>query len=220
MARVMGRILIVAAAVASAALLGCVASGARAASPEGADKPGSETDASFVLHGGLGVGKLLEIGAPGGGFGLAAGVLYRPSRGPLAAGLDLGYFLLGEKGETIYAPECADSIAATTGLSIIPVAAQLYYNFPERGRTGGFLEIGAGMYNLRSSVDPERPPTGPSCSAPSDSRTRFGIQFGSGFLFGNPGARTALGIEGRFHLILTEGKSTNVLTVLAKILYR
>jgi len=164
----------------------------------------------FLLHGNLGFGKMLEDGAPDGGIGLGAGIIYPLQDSQIAIGGDLGWQMLGsEEGSYGY------GVTADLSLSTIPITGQVYYFFPPGETVGFYADAGLGFYSLRSSIDI----SGVAGGSSSDSETEFGINGGAGARFGDPDAKITFGVDLKYHVVMTEGESTDIITVYGRIFF-
>ncbi len=175
----------------------------------------------FTVFGEVGFGKLMEDGAPGGSVGFGAGLIYKvPSTPVLGIGADLGYVMLGKDSESAeFGGGVGGSIEAKW--SVIPVTAQVYYLFPSKSSMGGYLDGGAGFYNTRVKVSGTADLGGFGSYSVDDtsSDTNFGVNFGGGLKFGQADKKMAFGVDGKFHVIMTEGNSTNMLTVFGRLFF-
>jgi hypothetical protein len=51
------------------------------------------------------------------------------------------------------------------------------------------------------------------------SETDFGVNAGLGFLFGQPQSQLRFGADGRFHIVMTEDESWNIIAVMGRIFF-
>jgi opacity protein-like surface antigen len=70
-----------------------------------------------------------------------------------------------------------------------------------------YLKAGLGLYHLGSKIDPEFPPYYSDAS-----ENKFGLNLGGGATLWRTGP-LAVDVEAAFHIVSTEGSSTNLLTV-------
>jgi len=175
----------------------------------------SAQDKPYILTAGAGFAKLLEDGAPGGSFGFLAGMHYKvPSTPGLAIGAEAGYLMLGGEDETMVFDGIP--VEASVDWSIIPVTGQVtYFMGDEAAQAMPFVTAGGGLYQLR--VEVEASAMGLSASD-TETSSEGGINFGGGVKM-NTDSRMSFGADARFHLILTEGESTNALTVMGRVFF-
>lgn len=173
----------------------------------------------FWLYGNLGYGKMLEDGAPDGGIGFGAGILYPLQDLPIALGGELGYVMLGSEEESFDEFGVSGKIEAS--FSTIPITGQAYYLIPSGDALNLYGTAGLGLYNLRWKVEASGAfdDFGTSFSE-SDSETKFGINFGAGTRFGQSDRPMNFGFDIRYHIVMTEEESTNVLTLMGRLYYR
>ncbi len=172
----------------------------------------------FTIYGGAGFGKAMNDGAPGGGLGLGGGIVYQFENSPFAIGGDLGYIMLGKEdwGGTFGGAEASAEIT----WSAIPFTAQGYYMIPVSGSVAPYLEAGAGFYNTRAKWKYSASYEGISIGQDeTDSSTDMGINLGGGLKFGNPDAKMRFGADARYHIIMTEGESTGMVTVFGRVYF-
>jgi len=167
----------------------------------------------FTIYGGAGFGKWMEDNAPDGGVGFGAGIIYPFQNSPFAIGADLGYQMLGSY-DGVYG--LVDEVAEIK-LSVIPVTAQGYYMIPVSGSVAPYLGAGVGFYNMRTKV--EYKVDLPLLQEFDDtySSTDMGINLGGGLKFGGADSKMKFGADARFHIIMTEDESTNLVTVFGRI---
>jgi opacity protein-like surface antigen len=175
----------------------------------------SAQDKPYILTAGAGFAKWLEDGAPSGSFGFLAGMHYKiPSTPALAIGAEGGYLMLGGEDET----EVIESIPveASYDLSAIPITGQVTYFIGDEGAQAmPFVTAGGGFYQLRTSV--EASAMGVSLSD-TDTSSEVGMNFGGGVKM-NTDSSVSFGADARFHLVFTEGESTNLLTVMGRVFF-
>jgi hypothetical protein len=178
----------------------------------------SAQEKPYLIHAGIGYCKVLNDGAPGGSVGLEAGMIYRiPSSPKVGIGAEIGYLMLGS---VTYSEQYFGDYATLTGKwSSIPVMAQLYY-FPQLRGPGPVLTAGLGLYPIKITVDAEAGVGGYyGAATTTTTNTDFGLNFGGGFLFGTSRNSMRFGIDARFHLIMTDVESTNLITAMGRIYF-
>ncbi len=153
--------------------------------------PVAHADGNLHVFAGLGFGKAFEDGAASGGIGVGAGLMHQFTNSQLAIGGEAAWLDLGDN------------------VSTFPVTGQVYYLFPSSGSTGGYVDAGAGLYS--TSVDIE--------GGDSVSDSDLGINAGGGVKFGNPERSIRFGVDGKFHIIMSEGESTKVGTTFFRIFF-
>ena len=192
-------------------LLGVLALAAFLPTPSHAELP-------FTIYGQAGFGKIMEDGAPDGGIGFGAGIIYPFANSPFAIGAELGYDMLGKFDESISVGQASASAEVTS--SVIPVTAQAYYMIPTSGSVGGYLDAGAGFYNVRAKWEYKAEYAGFEIGdSETDSSTEMGINLGGGLKFGAPEKSMKFGVDAKFHIIMTEGESTNMVTAFGRIYF-
>jgi hypothetical protein len=72
------------------------------------------------------------------------------------------------------------------------------------------------MYPFKVKVETESNLGAASIEA---SETDFGLCAGLGFLFGSPRSQLRAGMDGRFHIIMTEGETTNVIAMMGRLFF-
>lgn len=162
----------------------------------------------LYFYGGLGYAKALNDGAPGGSIGFHGGLIYRMQNSPLAIGGEVGYLMLGKEEE--------GDFEATW--STIPITGQVYYVIPTEGTMMPFLTGGLGFYNTKVEAD-YTGPLGDLFPSVETSNTDLGINLGAGFKMGSPDSAVQFGADGRFHIIMTEDESTNVVTLMGRVYF-
>ena len=100
-------------------------------------------------------------------------------------------------------------------MSTIPITGQAYYFFPSGDNLSFYGDVGAGFYSMRSSVDV----TGVAGGSSSDSEMEFGINGGAGARFGDPDAQITFGVDVKYHVVMTEGESTDIITAYGRIFF-
>jgi opacity protein-like surface antigen len=166
---------------------------------------------------GAGFGKWLEDGAPGGSVGFQGGVLFKVHP-QFAVGGELGYQMLGKNSvQESYGGYYAE---VESKYSVIPVTAQGYWLIPVEGTMQPMISVGLGVYNFRWKADVKTNVPGVGSLLEGiggdDSETKAGFNFGAGVRFGEPTAKIKYGVDGKFHIISTEGESTNVIQIMAR----
>ncbi|MBD3161973.1 MAG: outer membrane beta-barrel protein [Candidatus Eisenbacteria bacterium] len=173
----------------------------------------------FWLYGNLGYGKWLEDGAPDGGIGLGAGIIYPLEDLPIAVGGELGYVMLGSY-DYDFSGGFGGSVDAEASLSAIPILGQAYYMIPGGDALDLYGTLGLGFYNMRWDYDVSGEIGGIGGSfSDSESETEFGINLGAGTRFGKAERPLNFGFDFRYHIIMTENESTNVLTALGRVYF-
>jgi hypothetical protein len=169
---------------------------------------------------GAGYGKWIETGAPGGSVGFEGGVLFKVHP-QIAVGGELGYQMLGKNSVT----ENFEGYYATaeSKYSLIPVTGQVYWMIPVQGTMQPMLTFGLGLYNFRwsGSVTSNVPFSQGLLGGfgASDSETKAGFNFGGGLKFGDPNAKMRYGVNAKYHIVSTEGKSTNVIQIMGRVYF-
>lgn len=156
------------------------------------------------VYSGLGFGKVLEDGAPGGGLGINVGLIYQLATSPIGIGAEASYVMLGKE----------DVLGGEVKTSTIPVTAQLYYMFPSSSGTSAYIDAGGGFYSTEAKF--EANVGGQEADA---SETDAGINFGGGVKFGSATSTIKFGVDGKYHIIMTEDESTNMITLFARVFF-
>ena len=178
----------------------------------------SHAELPFTIYGQAGFGKIMEDGAPDGGIGFGAGIIYPFANSPFAIGAELGYDMLGKEEYTDNIEGFDVSVSAKA--SVIPVTAQAYYMIPTTGSVGGYLDVGAGFYNVRAKVEASASIGEFDYSLDdTESETDLGINLGGGLKFGAPEKSMKFGVDAKFHIIMTEVESTNMITAFGRIYF-
>lgn len=178
----------------------------------------SAQEKPYLIHAGLGYCKVLNDGAPDGSVGLQAGMIYRiPSSPRVGIGAEIGYLMLGSvtSSSSVY----GDYMTVTAKWSSIPVMAQIYF-FPQLKGPTPVLTAGLGLYPIKVNADASASAGGYTASASaSETSTDLGLNFGGGFLFGTSRSPMRFGFDARFHLIMTDIESTNLITAMGRIYF-
>lgn len=95
---------------------------------------------------------------------------------------------------------------------IVPITIHGKYTFPGAVGYHPFIRAGLGIYHIGTKIDAG------VAGSHSDSQNKFGINLGGGTTLMKTGP-LSLGVEGAIHLISTEGKSTNLVTVSGTALF-
>lgn len=173
-------------------------------------------DKPYLVHGGLGFVKALNDEAPSGSIGLHGGVIYRLQNAPqVGLGGELGYFLLGTESVNFY--DGLTVVEADAKWSAVPITGQFYY-FLQPGVSTPYLTGGLGLYMFKVDYDISIPGYG-SLFSGDISETDFGVNAGVGMLFGTPRQPIRFGLDGRFHIVMTEEESTNIVAVMGRIFF-
>lgn len=170
----------------------------------------------WSFYGGLGYGKALNDGAPGGSIGLQGGVIYTfPNSPQFGIGGEVGYLMLGKesRSECFGLAGCAD---ADVTWSTIPITAQGYYFLQSKGSSAPYLTGGLGFYDTEVEVDVNV--AGFGGGSASASETDLGLNFGGGVKMGK-GDGMKFGGDGRFALIMSDGESIKLITIMARIFF-
>lgn len=172
----------------------------------------------FLLHGSLGYGKMFEDSAPDGGIGFGVGIIYPLQDLPIAVGADLGYQMFGKEERSFSVPGA--TAKAEAKMSSIPITGRAYYMFPSGDNLNLYGVAGLGFYNMRWSADATASAEGFSFAiSESGSETEFGLNGGLGARFGDPDAQLTFGFELKYHMVMTEGKNTNVITAHGRVFF-
>ncbi len=178
----------------------------------------SAQEKPYLIHAGLGYCKALNDGAPDGSVGLEAGMIYRiPSSPRVGIGAEIGYLMLGSVTYTDY--YFTNYAELTAKWSSIPVMAEIYY-FPQLRGPTPVLTAGVGLYPIKIKIDAETSVgsyygTGTT----SETNTDLGLNLGGGFLFGTARSPIRFGLDARFHLIMTDVESTNLITAMGRLYF-
>lgn len=173
----------------------------------------------FTIYGGAGFGKWMEDGAPDGGIGIGAGIIYPFENSPFAIGGELGYQMLGSYDYS-YSGAVADA-SAEVKFSAIPVTAQGYYMIPVQGSVAPYVDLGLGFYSMRWKYDFEAGVEGLGSIGLDDtqSETDLGINLGGGLMFGEPDAKLRFGADLKYHIVMTENESTSIITAFGRVYF-
>lgn len=177
----------------------------------------SAAELPFTIYGQVGYGKIMEDNAPDGGIGFGGGIIYPFANSPFAVGAELGYDMLGKESfEGIMGVGSGEWTFST-----IPVTAQAYYIIPTSGSVGGYLDAGAGFYNFRvkTKAEADLGEFGDYSIDETNSETDLGVNLGGGLKFGGADSNMKFGADAKFHIIMTEGESTNMVTVFGRIFF-
>jgi hypothetical protein len=179
----------------------------------------SAQEKPYLVHAGVGFAKALNDGAPGGSLGLEAGMIYRiPSSPRVGIGVEIGYLMLGSATNTIY-DNSGNYYTETAKWPSIPVMADIYY-FPQLKGPTPVLTAGLGLYSIKLSYSEEAAIGADFGQYATDiTNTDLGLNFGGGFLFGTSRSPMRFGFDARFHLIMTEVESTNLITAMGRIYF-
>jgi opacity protein-like surface antigen len=148
----------------------------------------AQTNLSGSLY--AGYAKWLEDGAPGGSIGFRGNLFYMVHP-VIGVGVEGGYHMLGKIEDVSF-----KAIQATGQVMARGVV----------GNIRPFGTGGAGLYNLRFSEGGE-----------TFSDSKFGFNLGGGVQFKPSPGPVSFGVEARWHDVLTEGSSTNLLTVMGGV---
>lgn len=95
--------------------------------------------------------------------------------------------------------------------TIMPVTAFTTYTFPMSDpKQMPYIKAGLGLYNVKAKLDI------PGLGSYDESESKFGFNFGAGYDF-EMSPKFTLGAVAAYHMIQTEGESTNLITVGAKL---
>jgi hypothetical protein len=179
----------------------------------------SAQEKPYLIHAGLGYCKVLNDGAPDGSIGLQAGMIYRiPSSPKVGIGAEIGYLMLGSVSvsESDYYGNYRN---VDVKWSAIPVNAEIFY-FPQLKGPTPILMAGLGLYPIKVKADASASIGGYSGAASaSTTNTDLGINLGGGFLFGESRSTMRFGFDARFHIIMTDVESTNMITAMGRIYF-
>jgi hypothetical protein len=174
----------------------------------------SAQEKPYLVHFGLGFAKATNTNAPDGSVGLQAGMIYRiPSSPKVGIGAEIGYVMLGSNTLTLY--DGFNSYEEEYKWSTVPVTAQVYF-FPQLRGPTPVLTAGVGFYSLK--IEASAASGGYSASA-SATDTKLGLNFGGGFLFGSSRSSMRFGIDARYHMIMTDVETTNVICGLGRLYF-
>lgn len=177
-------------------------------------QPG-QAESQLTFYGGLGYGKILNDGAPDGSIGITGGVMYPLSNMEnVSIGGEVGYLMLGKVDDSVCGPY--GCFGGNLTWAVIPITGQAWYAVPTEGSMTPLLTAGLGLYMSRVKAEVTTP-FGSADDTTSD--TDFGLNFGGGLKFGDPEANIKFGGDARFHLVMTEGDSLKVITLMAKIFF-
>ena len=159
---------------------------------------------SLGLNGGAAMptGDFGDAASTGWNFGVNATNMVNEKWG---FGADLGYHSWGatdelnEGAEFLYGPGSEFSFSAIQGTGFAVV------RFPTSGSATPYMKFGAGVYNIGAKLE------SPSGDA-DDSNSELGFNFGGGMNFATQG-NMSWGLGGAYHMIQTEGESTNMFTL-------
>ncbi len=142
-----------------------------------------------------GYARSVDSDAPNGSVGFRGNVFVMPDP-VLGLGAEVGYHMLGEKDNV------SEKAWQVTGQLIA------------RGVVGSvrpYATAGLGVYDISQSLEH---------SDLTVSESKFGFNLGGGVQFKPSPGPIGFGVEARWHDVLTEGTSTNLLTVMAGITFR
>lgn len=147
---------------------------------------GTEWNGGFYL----GYGASTDPGSPDGGLGGFANVfaMFTPAFG---AGLELGYWKLGEASRTYGDTMMVDG---TVNFSTWQTTAAVVGQYPG-AKFRPYVIGGGGFYGLRTDEEA-------STFSRSETKSHFGVNLGLGLKFLPTEGQWGLGLEGRWHLIL------------------
>jgi opacity protein-like surface antigen len=167
------------------------------------------------FYAGAGFNKCINDNAPSGSIGLMGGLIYQ-LKAPFAVGGEVGYMLLGKETNSVSGLFGANYESKATW-STIPVTAQGYYLFPASGSALPYVTAGLGFYATKIKVEYSGNYEGYSVGqSVSNTNTDIGLNLGGGAKFGGSDAGVKFGIDGRFHIIMTDVESTKVIAAAAK----
>lgn len=165
----------------------------------------------LCFHGGLGFGKMMEDGAPGGSVGFGLGLIYQKPASTWGFGLDTGYLMLGSTELT--GQGAAGDETWDMSFNVLPVTTQIYKQFGNPQSTRFYVDGGLGLYNVSSSIDI------PGGSSDSESNTDFGLNGGLGARFGSPDAKLTFGLDMKYHNVMSD-ESLGLFTALGRLYIR
>jgi hypothetical protein len=173
----------------------------------------------YMIHGGLGYTAALNDGAPSGSLGLQGGVIYRLEGTPeVGIGGEFGYFMLGTNSATV-ADLFGNYYTEKAKWSTLSLIGEFYYFVSPKISTP-YLVGGIGVYPVKLTYSQEAAIGVDYASASVDlSETDFGVNAGLGFLFGQPQSQLRFGADGRFHIVMTEDESWNIIAVMGRIFF-
>lgn len=156
----------------------------------------------YMLMAQAGYTRLSETDAPSGSFGLGGGISYmwRPD---MAIGGEVSYFNFGS--------EDISELDMESSLSAIPVTGQLAYYVPMESNLMPYIGAGAGLYNLRASVE------GPGVDE-SESSNKFGTNFGGGIKFESD-TSWSYGVDVRYHIAFQEVENWDMIGVFGRLFF-
>jgi hypothetical protein len=146
----------------------------------------------------LGYGKITNNGAPDGSIGFGVGLMYQFPTSNWGLGAEACYQNLGS----------VEAGTEEASFSTIPVTVQLNHMFPSAGTTSLYLGAGTGFYSTSVEVGDV-----------DASNTDLGLNFGGGLKFGSATSTLKFGVDGKYHIIMTEGESTNMISLFGRIFF-
>jgi opacity protein-like surface antigen len=104
---------------------------------------------------------------------------------------------------------------------MIPFTGQAYYMIPTSGNLGGYIDAGLGFYMSRAKVEVSGsvPGYGSYSESDTESDTNLGINLGGGIKFGAPEKKMKFGADLKYHIVMTEGESTSLVSVFGRIYF-
>jgi opacity protein-like surface antigen len=163
---------------------------------------------TFEINAGYAKSSLEVAPAPNDKMGgsLTFGAGYFRSIAPKTSwGIEASYDALGSTDwDTGTAP-------ATTSLNIIRFTPELRMNFGAGVGPSFFAQAGGGLYSVKAKIE-----STDTAVAGEDTSSKFGFNAGAGVGF-PMGPKTRLNIQGNYHSVSTEGKSTNYMGARAGI---
>lgn len=162
----------------------------------------AQVERPYLLTAQAGYTRLSETDAPSGSFGLGGGLSYL-MRPDVSIGAEVNYFNFGT--EEIDGPDLESSLSA------IPVTGQIAYYIPTQSRMIPYIGGGAGLYNLRASVE------GAGIDE-SDSANKFGTNFGGGIKFDSDSS-VSYGVDVRYHIAFQDEENWDMIGVFGKLFF-
>ena len=156
----------------------------------------------YLMMAQAGYTRLSESDAPSGSFGVGGGLSYmwRPD---MAIGGEVSYFNFGS--------EDVSGLNMESSLSAIPVTGQVAYYVPTESNFMPYIGAGAGLYNLRASVE------GPGVDESKNSN-KFGTNFGGGIKFESD-KNWSYGVDVRYHIAFQDVENWDMIGVFGRLFF-
>jgi opacity protein-like surface antigen len=162
----------------------------------------AQMEKPYLIMAQAGYTKLSETDAPSGSFGVGGGLSYM-LKPEIGIGAEVNYFRFGK--------EDLSGVDLKSSFSAIPVTGQIDYYIPTQSNMLPYVGAGAGLYNLRASVEGQGVDE-------SDSANKFGTNFGGGVKFDSDKS-ISYGVDVRYHIAFQDVDNWDMIAVFGRLFF-